>query len=433
MALSNEVNDIVGVGFGPANLALAIALREQSEISGGSSSYLFFERKNRFGWHRGMLIDGATMQISFLKDLATMRNPQSSFTFISYLHAQGRTAAFINSQTIYPLRQEFHNYLEWSASQFAEDEVIYDSEVIQVEPVSSGGSVEYLDVKVRAGTKVEVHRARNIVIGTGLTPWIPDGVTQSSTVWHSANLVDHASKIEQGRKFTALVVGSGQSAAESVEFLHRKFPNANIMSVHSRYGYSVADDSPFANEIFDAGAVDEFYSAPADVRSKLIDYHRNTNYSVVDIDLSKSIYSRMYEESVLGKPRIQILKMCSVREVIDREDRVEVCVDHLATGTSQKILADIVVYATGYRPHDPEKILKSLASECKRDETGQLSLSRNYRLQTSESVRSGIYVHGAYSERSHGLSSGLLSNIAIRAGEIAEEIKGDTEPRQTRR
>lgn len=57
------LHDLIGVGLGPANLALALALRE-SKVD-----FRFFESKPCFGWHRGMLLENATMQIPFLKDL----------------------------------------------------------------------------------------------------------------------------------------------------------------------------------------------------------------------------------------------------------------------------------------------------------------------------------------------------------------------------
>ena len=43
-----------------------------------------------------MKLDGATMQVSFLKDLVTLRNPRSAFTFVNYLHSVGRLDEFIN-------------------------------------------------------------------------------------------------------------------------------------------------------------------------------------------------------------------------------------------------------------------------------------------------------------------------------------------------
>ncbi|MFD6073701.1 SidA/IucD/PvdA family monooxygenase, partial [Amycolatopsis lurida] len=110
------VYDVVGVGFGPSNLALAIAVTEHNTAPGAETvTAHFLERQVRFGWHRGMLIDNATMQVSFLKDLATMRNPTSSFSFLSYLHSKDRLVDFINHKNLFPLRIEFHDYFEWAA------------------------------------------------------------------------------------------------------------------------------------------------------------------------------------------------------------------------------------------------------------------------------------------------------------------------------
>src|SRR5690349_11577683 len=82
------VYDVVGVGFGPSNLALAIAATEHNAEAPASEqvSVRFLERQPTFGWHRGMLLDDATMQVSFLKDLVTLRNPASRFSFLSFLH-----------------------------------------------------------------------------------------------------------------------------------------------------------------------------------------------------------------------------------------------------------------------------------------------------------------------------------------------------------
>ncbi|HSX98944.1 MAG TPA: SidA/IucD/PvdA family monooxygenase, partial [Streptomyces sp.] len=73
----DSIYDVLGIGFGPSNLALAIALHEHSAEVGAENGLRvgFLERQPRFGWHRGMLIDDATMQVSFLKDLVTMRDP----------------------------------------------------------------------------------------------------------------------------------------------------------------------------------------------------------------------------------------------------------------------------------------------------------------------------------------------------------------------
>ena len=93
-----------------------------------------------------------------------------------------------------------------------------------------------------------------------------------------------------------LVVGAGQSAADVTEYLHRSHPQAEVCAVFTRYGYTPADDSPFANRIFDPAAVDDYFGSPEDVKQMLVDYHRNTNYSVVDADLIEELYRRAYQE-----------------------------------------------------------------------------------------------------------------------------------------
>ena len=50
-----EPYDLVGVGFGPANIGLAVALEE----SGWSGSTLFLERLPAPDWQPGMLLDVA--------------------------------------------------------------------------------------------------------------------------------------------------------------------------------------------------------------------------------------------------------------------------------------------------------------------------------------------------------------------------------------
>ncbi|SCE40098.1 SidA/IucD/PvdA family monooxygenase [Streptomyces sp. DvalAA-19] len=421
----SHISDVVGIGFGPSNLALAIALQEMIKADTGRTEYAmaFHERQPRFGWHRGMLMEDATMQVSFLKDLATMRNATSRYTFVAYLQEKGRVAEFINSKTLYPLRVEFHDYLEWAAQQF-DASVSYGSEIVAVRPVIESGSVEYVDVVARSasgGSSTVVQRARNVVIGMGLTPRLPDGIEESERIWHSSQLLHRADSLPY-RPRNFVVVGSGQSAAEVADYLHRTFSDANVHTVLSRYGYSVADDSPFANGVFDPEAVDRFYTSSADAKQRLLDYHGNTNYSVVDLEVSQDLYRRSYQEKVLGKQRLRMLNSSRVTSAEEHADGVRVTVEAMDSGSVRTMDADVIVYATGYRPSDAAPLLSELAGECKRDEEGRLAVERDYRVITSEAVRCGIYVHGAVTEHSHGLSAGLLSNTAVRSGEIARSI-----------
>jgi L-ornithine N5-oxygenase len=413
----------VGIGFGPSNLAMAIAVTEHNDAVGPDATVTarFLERQAGFGWHRGMLLDDATMQVSFLKDLVTLRNPTSEFTFLRYLHSQDRLIDFINHKNLFPLRVEFHDYFAWAAAQ-VDDQVTYDAEVLSVTPVaSSGGDVVAVDVLSRHGGQLSTHRARNLVIGTGLRPRLPEGVTASDRIWHTSDLLHNMPKLRGTEPRRIVVVGAGQSAAEAVATLHREFPTAEICAVFSRYGYSPADDSSFANRIFDPAAVDDFYVAPEDVKRQLMGYHANTNYSVVDMDLIDDLYRRAYQEKVLGKQRLRMLNVSRMTEVADGPDQVVASVRSLVTGETTRLAADVVVCATGYHQADPYAILGELGDLCHRDAEGRPSVERDYRAAADPRLRVGIYLQGG-TEHSHGITSALLSNTAIRVGEILDSV-----------
>ncbi|HEV7977633.1 lysine N(6)-hydroxylase/L-ornithine N(5)-oxygenase family protein [Amycolatopsis sp.] len=413
------VYDVVGVGFGPSNLALAIALTEHNAAVGAEETITahFLERQPKFGWHRGMLIENATMQVSFLKDLVTMRNPNSEFSFLTYLQAKGRLVDFINHKTLFPLRIEFHDYFEWAAAQ-VDDLVSYGSDVVAVRPVTEDGAVTYFDVEVADRS---TFRARNLVLGTGLRPNLPEGITRSDKIWHNHELLHRLEGLRETQPKRFMVVGAGQSAAEVSALLHEQFPHAEVCAVFSRYGYSPSDDSAFANRIFDPEAVDQFYGSSDAVKQKLMDYHGNTNYSAVDIELIDDLYRRIYREKVQGIERLRLFNVSRPVDVVETADGVRATIESLTTGERTVLESDVVVYSTGYRPADPTPVLGELAEYCSRDEEGRVQVERDYRLRVEPAVRGGIYLQGG-TEHSHGITSSLLSNTAVRVGEIVESI-----------
>ena len=411
-----RTHDLVGIGFGPSNLGLAIALEEQ----GSPPAVRFVERQEAFGWHRGMLIEDATMQISFLKDLVTLRNPTSSFSFLAYLKERGRLVDFINYGSAFPTRLEFHDYLEWSAARFA-DRVDYATSVQRITAVPDDPSV--VDVHTSTGS---VLRTRNVVLATGLQPHLPEGVQTSERVWHSRDLLRRVGSVTDPKR--VIVVGAGQSAAETVDHLHRTFPDAEVCAVFSRYGYSPADDSSFANRVFDPDAVDVFFGASTEVKDLILGYHSNTNYSVVDPELIEALYRRHYHEKVSGRERLRFLNVSRIVDVVPvgategtGSPHVELVIESMLDGRREVMTADLVVYATGYRPSDPCGLLGELAESCVRDDVGRLEVERDYRVRTVPELDAGVYLQGP-TERTHGLSSTLLSNVAVRAGEIAASI-----------
>ena len=119
-----EYLDVLGIGIGPSSLSLLIYMKEAGLLDQNllSEQVTFFERKEQFSWHPGMMLPSATMQINFLKDLVTTRNPTSAYSFLNCLQEKGRLEHFINLRDFYPSRREYAGYVSWVAKHFEKSE-----------------------------------------------------------------------------------------------------------------------------------------------------------------------------------------------------------------------------------------------------------------------------------------------------------------------
>jgi L-ornithine N5-oxygenase len=251
----DELLDLICIGFGPASLAIAIALHDTQTSRPGPKA-LFLEKQPHFAWHAGMQLPGAKMQISFLKDLATPRDPTSKFTFLNYLFQKGRLNHFINLGTFLPSRVEYEDYLRWCAGFFErKGEVRYGMEVLGVRVGSRGAEgtpVESFEVTARneVGDMVK-RKARHVVIAVGGRPVVPDILQGLKHVAHSSQSATAIRRIQEseevgrgGRQLRFAVVGSGQSAAEIFNDLSERFPSARVSLVIKGPSLRPSDDSP---------------------------------------------------------------------------------------------------------------------------------------------------------------------------------------------
>ncbi|RFU27826.1 hypothetical protein B7463_g8521, partial [Scytalidium lignicola] len=411
--------DLICVGFGPAALSIAIALHD----SNTPARVLFLERQEKFGWHTGMLLPGAHMQISFIKDLATMRDPRSKFTFLNYLHSKKRLVAFTNMSTFTPLRAEFNDYLGWCAGQFSHC-VQYLQEAIDVKPVrKETQKVNMWEVKVRdvvKGTSRSLN-AKNVILAVGGVPEIPSCLpSHHPKIIHSSSYIHLGSSIlpDLNGRYNVAVIGGGQSAAEIFEHLFSQYPNANVTMFTRDSALRPSDDSPFVNEIFDPDRVDTFYSDSSDLRQKTLIANRATNYSVVRNELIERLYERLYQQRLeFPDERQWRLHICNKREVqgvhLDpKDDRVRLCIRDVRSNIQQITDSryDLVVAATGYRHNGHESLLRSVKDFL----PGGLHLvSRDYKLALQPGKVQedcGIWLQGCC-EDTHGLSDSLLSPL----------------------
>ncbi|KAI7944051.1 hypothetical protein MJO28_011579 [Puccinia striiformis f. sp. tritici] len=201
--------DLVGIGFGPANLSLSVRLAEENlaesnqiarsrdQVTGvdGPNQHAettlkacFIESNDCFRWHPGI----------FLKDLVTLRNPCSPFSFLNYLHCQKRLVDFINRATFTPTRLEFADYLAWVARHVTSSsppsdsssgthdsgtrkenslDLCYGERVVAVEGVRGPtGDIDFLRVSSTKSSNGSIRRylCRNLVISAGGIPRVPE-------------------------------------------------------------------------------------------------------------------------------------------------------------------------------------------------------------------------------------------------------------------
>jgi L-ornithine N5-oxygenase len=442
----DEDFDLICVGFGPASLAVAIALQDATShdwkdcSSAYSPNVCFLEKQCSFRWHAGMLLPGSKMQISFIKDLATLRDPTSKFTFLNYLKCKNRLVSFTNLGTFLPSRLEFEDYLRWCADHFSED-VEYGQEVKKIKPVSSHlekskiGLFEVESYDHMTGRNVS-RRARHVVIAVGGRPNIPPPFPRlHSGVIHSSSYCDSISRLLTSTQdpYNIAVVGSGQSAAEIFNDLHNRYPNSRSALIIKDTALRPSDDSPFVNEIFDPERVDDFYQRPQMRRAETIESNRSTNYGVVRLELLEEIYNYLYQQRI-REPDEQAWhhRIIASRKVADVRDshngRLRLTLEKVRALDKEKqefLEVDAVIVATGYTRDAHEDFLRDLA-DLNPNKGGEWQVGRNYKVDLDKDLvdeEAGIWLQGS-NESSHGISDTLLSILATRSGEIVESIFG---------
>lgn len=246
----DSVHDLVCVGFGPASLAIAVAIHDSLEAGTlkKAPNVLFLEKQPKFAWHAGMLLPGAKMQISFMKDMASLRDPRSHFTFLNYVHKQGRLLDFINLDTFLPARTEYEAYLRWCASHF-DDVVRYNSEVVSVSPEQDANGIKTFTVVERNDKTgaVSTHRARNVVLAIGGQASIPQPLpAKSPRVIHSSQYAYMLPKLlaDRNAPVKVAVIGAGQSAAEIFNNVSNLYPNSKTYMLMKQEFIKPSDDSP---------------------------------------------------------------------------------------------------------------------------------------------------------------------------------------------
>ncbi|MCD9567969.1 SidA/IucD/PvdA family monooxygenase [Pseudomonas protegens] len=418
-----QVYDVIGIGFGPANIALAIAM-EEMEFAG---TRLFLERHASTQWQPEMMLSGSDIQNHPSRDLVTPRNPRSRYTFTNFLFENDRLFEHLNLGLEFPLRSEFAEYVRWVAGFFARD-VAYNQSVsqIQVDPAS-----KLYTITTQAGVQ---YQARSVVLAPGRTPVIPQVFANAAAdrVFHLTQYLGRlASLAQKGELKRVAVVGGSQSAIEIILHLRHTYPNLEIVSVQRGYGFRLKDTSQFSEHVYFPSFVDQYYNSSAEAKKNINRHLHYTNYSAADADVIKELYVGMYEDKLQGRERVIIKGLSEIQGCTPDGEGYSLSLRNSSTHATEELGGlDAIVLATGFRnlgtgPQEERypAILKDLAEHLESDAQGVIRIGRDYSLAAAKgSHLPALYLNGLC-ESSHGYGdAGSFSLLSLRSRDIFNSL-----------
>lgn len=419
--------DVVGIGFGPSNIALAIAFEELYPEIGA----VFFEGRDRAEWQPGMLLDGSDIQHHPVRDLVTLRNPRSRYSFVNYLFEEDRLVEFLNLNLPFPLRKDYARYVAWAAGQFT-DRVRFNAHATGVRARERDGLVE---VTLADGERLH---ARAAVVAPGRPPKIPKpfrGI-DDPRVYHYTRYLEHVPDLARLPNPRIVVVGSSQSAAELVLDLSSRFPDGVVHNVLRGFGYRQKDLSPFHGEVYFPEFVDYYYESSEDSKADLDRQLRHTNYSAADLDVIAALHARLYEQRLDGDRQLRLARNSEIVQVSTTPDAVLLELTERHRSRTSVIEADAVILATGFVDltndqggHFLPRVLDPIRAEAARTPSGRALIGRDYRVLAGPSrTLPPVYLNGVC-ETTHGLGdAGSFSLVALRAATIADSLSKALSP-----
>jgi L-ornithine N5-oxygenase len=404
--------ELLAIGAGPSNLALAVALEELAPDSLASNS-LVIEQAATIGWQRGMLLPWTQTQVSFLKDLVTLRNPTSPFSFLNYLHSVGRLNDFVNLGSFTPYRSEISDYLQWVASSLTKVQVEFQHRCVSIEPRRDSTGVCGWLTHLADGSTIA---SRYLSVGVGRDPNIPSVFSglPADRVAHSNQYLTTISGIAKDRPCRVAVIGGAQSAAEMVYSVLQDLPEAEVTMIMRSAGLNYYQTSKFTNELFYPTFTDEFFRAAPQAREQLLRDMHQTNYSGLAPALLDSLYRHIYQERLVGKGRLRMVTLADVTGARMDDDVVLTLTDR-KSGRCEELRCDLALLGTGFSPAMPaliQQLGESLGLE-------HIATTREYMLAVGGPAL--CYLQGV-NEATHGIADSLLSVLADRSSEIATDI-----------
>jgi lysine N6-hydroxylase len=385
-------HDVIGVGLGPFNLGLAALLDPVEDVDA-----VFFDDKDRFVWHPGLMLPDAEIQVPFLADLVTLADPTSRFSFLNYLHEQGRLYRFYFREHFHVLRREFEAYCRWVSERLGS--VRFGHRVDAIRPHADGWSVWARGVE---------HRAEHVVLGVGCVPAKP---AFAASLPHSAQYLTLRERALQAG--SVAVVGSGQSAGEIFADL-LEHGRGRVDWFTRSAGFLPMEYSKLGLEHFSPEYTAYFHALPEAKRDALR-AGQDLLYKGISAETSERIYDLLYRRSIDGEPDVRYCARCELRGVDGRRLHLH----QLEQDVAFIHEADVTILATGYEPA-PVPVPAHLLA---RDGAGRPVVELDYRLRLADGSPSTLFVQNG-ELHTHGVGAPDLGLGAHRNAVIANAILG---------
>ncbi|RZS34221.1 lysine N6-hydroxylase [Herbihabitans rhizosphaerae] len=409
MDSDRAVVDYVGVGIGPANLSLAALAEGVPQLTG-----LSFDKKKEFRWHPGLMLEGATIQVSPVKDLVTLVDPTNPSSFLAYLAHHKRLYRFLTAGFDCVLRAEYDDYFRWASKRLPG--LHFGNAVDSVEFLDGPGVFEV----TTSSTSV---RTRNVVLGVGLAPATPEQCRP-----HLGPTMIHASDYLNVRSGLAgknvLVVGGGQTGAEIfLDLLNLDGSGAGSVTWASRRSnFLPLDDSPFINELFFPNYIQHFFALPEDMKSTLLNQQTLASDGI-DMDTLNKVYKRLYEIQCLHRPgpTSSLMPGHELGAVVNNGQYWQVDLRNSISGAVDAVTADVVILCTGYRfaiPSFLDPVRDRLATT-----NDLLDIDENYAVHWDGPRENRIYLQNG-ARHTRGIADPNLSLLSWRSAKILNDILG---------
>ncbi|WP_281980130.1 lysine N(6)-hydroxylase/L-ornithine N(5)-oxygenase family protein [Tenacibaculum mesophilum] len=411
--MKNNTVDFIAIGVGPFNLGLACLSEPIEDLNG-----VFLDKKEKFDWHPGMLLEDTTLQVPFMADLVTLADPTNPFSFLNYIKEQGRIYSFYIRENFLLLRNEYNHYCQWVISKLSN--IYFNTEVTNIDYDQKDGIYVVTSVCTKT-QEIKIYKAKKLVLGTGTQPYIPACCKKLKDITvHSSQYLPNKEQLQNKKRIT--VLGSGQSAAEIffdlLQEIDTKGYELNWITRSPRF--FPLEYAKLTLEMTSPEYVDYFYNLPASKRDALIKNQKHL-YKGINQDLIGAIHDTLYAKRVLSKEplKVSLRTNSELKTTKVSDEGIKLELHQVEQDKYFEHETDGLVLATGYEYKLPE-FIEGISNRILWDVKNRFDVQRNYSIDENHNE---IFVQNV-ELYTHGFVTPDLGMAAYRNSYIIKEITG---------